>query len=99
MEIPHGKKEGTDTVFVPFMTDSLGRLCVRIDAEPVYASIVDTTSSAEFTYMCEAVPGTQPALAAWRICRMENATGITTWADGNANFDNVAANRTTLAYS
>lgn len=99
MELAHGLKEGSNTVMVPMTIDASGRLLVRIDAEPAYASIVDSTTSTTYTYMCEAMPGTLEAAAAWRICRMNNATGVTTWADGNANFDNVAANRAALNYS
>ncbi|UCV13769.1 hypothetical protein [Quatrionicoccus australiensis] len=32
MEIPHGKKEGSDTIFLPFMVDAAGRVCMRLDA-------------------------------------------------------------------
>lgn len=32
MEIAHGKKEGSDTIFLPFMVDAAGRVCMRLDA-------------------------------------------------------------------
>lgn len=62
-----------------------------------YAEIIDTTTSATYAYHCEAVPGTATSDAAWRISRLTVATGVVLWADGNANFDNVADNRATTA--
>lgn len=50
------------------------------------------------TYICEAVPGTLAATAAWR-CQCITATGTTTWADGNSNFDNSASAPAGLTYS
>ena len=64
------------------------------------AEIIDTTTSATYSYFCEAAPGTLASAAAWRISRLTVATGVIQWADGNAAFDNVAANRaTTQVYS
>jgi len=96
MEVIYGLVNLEDGTAVPVKVDEDGRLLTR---ESAYASIVDSTSSPAYIYMCEALPGTALSTPGWRICRMENATGITTWADGNANFDNVAASRATLAYS
>jgi hypothetical protein len=50
------------------------------------------------TYIGEAVPGTLQSAAAWR-CQKIDANGSVTWADGNANFDNVATDLTALSYS
>lgn len=64
------------------------------------AEIIDTTTSATYSYHCEAAPGTATSAAAWRISRLTVATGVVQWADGNGNFDNVADNRaTTVVYS
>jgi hypothetical protein len=67
--------------------------------DPALALIVDSTTTAGFTYLCEAQPGTAAATAAWRISKITDATGVTVWADGNGNFDNVAADRASLTYS
>ena len=65
-----------------------------------YAEIIDTTTSATYSYHCEAQPGTATAAASWRISRLTVATGVVQWADGNSNFDNIADNRsTTQVYS
>lgn len=50
-----------------------------------------------YKYFGEAVPGTALAAAFWRVSRMEIATGRIQWADGNADFDNVFTNLTTVA--
>jgi hypothetical protein len=63
------------------------------------ASIVDTTTTAGVTYYCEALPGSSSAAAVWKCSKLTHATGVTTWADGDAEFDNIADNRATLTYS
>ena len=65
-----------------------------------FAELIDDYTSATYTYICEASPGTLTSAASWRIQRITNATGRTEWADGDANFDNIADNRaTTVVYS
>ena len=64
-----------------------------------FASIVDSTTTAGYIYFCDAAPGTATSAASWRISRMNTTTGQTMWADGNANFDNIADNRASLSYS
>ncbi len=69
-------------------------------------SKLDTTSpmatkiinSAGYTYIGEATPGTLEATSEWRCQRIDSA-GNTVWADGDANFDNVATDLTALSYS
>jgi hypothetical protein len=56
------------------------------------------TTGGGYTYIGEASPGTAQATAAWR-CQRIDASGTTTWADGNAAFDNVATDLTALSYS
>lgn len=63
------------------------------------ASIVDSTTTAGSVYTCEAAPGSLSSAAVWRISKKVTATGITTWADGNGSFDNVADNRAGLTYA
>ena len=77
---------------------------VTIDVEEdVYAQQVDFVTST-LIYRAEADPGTATSAAAWRIRRIiiDNASKgdvSTTWADGNANFDNIWDNRAILSYS
>lgn len=71
---------------------------VEVD-DTQYASIVDQTSTASTTYVCEAAPGSRTQDAVWRISRLNTTTGQLTYADGNANFDNIADNRAGLTYA
>lgn len=57
-------------------------------------------ATATVTYYGWALPGSAETSAVWRIMKMDTTSGtVTTWADGNSNFDNVWANRTTLTYT
>lgn len=70
------------------------------DADPGI-SIIDTTTTANTTYMGRATAGTSRAAAIWQVRKyFNNANGNTelAWADGNADYDNVWANRATLTY-
>jgi len=63
------------------------------------AVIADSTTTAGATYVCEADPGTASSAAKWRVSKLVAATGVLTWADGDAKFDNIADNRASLSYS
>ena len=71
------------------------------EEEMKYAERVDFASSTVI-YRGEAAPGASEGAAVWRVRRM--VLGLdndvtTTWADGNADFDNVWTNRASLGYS
>lgn len=52
------------------------------------------------TYIAYAVPGTPQASALWQARKVDQTSGtVITWADGNANYDNVATDLTALSYS
>lgn len=53
------------------------------------------------TYWSWALPGTVDSDAAWRIVKWTwtSNAGAALWADGDANLDNVRANRTSLTYA
>lgn len=76
-----------------------GDLAVELYDYPNYNEIVDSSTTAGFTYFCRAPIGTAEAVAGWQISRMEDATGKIMWADANAKFDNIAANRASLTYA
>ena len=63
------------------------------------ALISDKTTTLGTTYTCEAQPGSLSSAAVWQISKYQDSTGIMLWADGNANFDNIADDRATLTYS
>lgn len=63
------------------------------------ATRVDDTSP-PITYVGKAVPGTATSSATWQIQKIDESSGvITTWADGNSNYDNVWDLRSSLVYS
>ena len=54
------------------------------------------------TYLAIASPGTAQASALWQARLIDttvSGTTVITWADGNAEFDNVATNLSALTYS
>lgn len=63
------------------------------------AKIVDEVSNTY--YVCEALPGTASSAASWRAKRIvyTGDDSVTTWADGNSDYDNIADNRLSLSYS
>lgn len=57
-------------------------------------------ASATIAYLGKALPGTLTSEALWRVSKINTTSGvITTWADGNSNFDNIWDNRASLSYS
>ena len=67
---------------------------------PSYAKQYDEVSSS-LAYLGMASAGTSNSSALWQIQKLSftgNSVSIT-WADGNANFDNVWNNRASLSYS
>lgn len=67
------------------------------------ATQIDDVSTSGMTYVGYATIGTATSAAFWQIQRIdESGTPVTTvikWADGNANFDNIWNNRTSLTYT
>lgn len=55
--------------------------------------------SGNFVYLGEAEPGSAQTGAVWRIQRIETTTGTILYADGDADFDNVWDDYSTLTYS
>lgn len=93
-------ERGTDSVVV---TGLVGPVPSTIIAEEdmAYSKRIDFISESEL-YRGEAAPGTLETSAAWRIRKIviANDDDITeTWADGNANFDNVWSDHLTLTYT
>lgn len=64
-----------------------------------YAAIVDD-SNYPLTYVGIALPGSDESSAVWQIKLINETIGlVVTFADGNANFDNIWDNRESLIYS
>ena len=57
------------------------------------------TVSGSITYVGKAAPGSAQSSAVWQCMKIDESSGtIVTWADSNANFDNVATDLTALSY-
>lgn len=66
----------------------------------VLAERVDDTTTANVIYIGLATPGSQPDSAVWQIQKTDTTSGVvSTFADGNAKFDNEWDNRANLSYS
>lgn len=58
------------------------------------------TVSGTNTYLALSAPGTAQATAKWQARKIDTSSGVViTWADGNADFDNVASDLTALTYT
>lgn len=58
------------------------------------------TTVGTITYIAIARPGTSQSSLYWQVKRIDTTTDVViTWADGDANFDNVATDLTALIYS
>lgn len=67
--------------------------------QPTYAVLIDD-SAAPLTYIGSALPGSVTSAAVWQVKLLDETTGlVTTFADGDANFDNIWDDRASLSYS
>lgn len=72
---------------------------------PVSSSIIATRideASATISYIGKAPIGSLASEAVWQIFKMDTGTSpqtIITWADGDAEFNNIWDNRASLTYS
>lgn len=63
-------------------------------------SVTDDTTTAGKTYVGYAPSGSLDSQTVWQIMRIDTSAGDKVeYADGNALFDNVWANRASLTYS
>lgn len=62
---------------------------------------IDNTTTANVIYIGKAAPGSTGSQNVWQIKKLDTSTLALdkTWADGNANYDNVWNNRASLSYS
>ena len=61
-------------------------------------TLIDSTTTAGYTYVGEATPGTPTSAAKWRISRITDASGSVYFATGG-DFDQVWDNRASVSYS
>lgn len=71
-----------------------------VNQSPSLAVRIDATTTANTTYIGKATIGTTTSSAAWQVAKLDTTSGLVkTWADGNASFDNIWDNRTSLTYN
>lgn len=86
-------KDFKTLVFQPMGYD--GNQLIRQEASDIQTKII---TSGDYTYICKAPVGTAVASAGWKIYRVDSA-GSRMYADGDADYDNVATDPTSLTYS
>lgn len=75
---------------------------VNAQATPATAMATKITTVGDVTYIGKAKTGTAQATAKWRCQKIDSGTPgtvVITWADGDAEFNNVATDLTALNYS
>ena len=61
---------------------------------------IKVTVSGDVTYVGKAIVGTAQATAKWQAQKIDETSGtVITWADGDADFNNLATDLTALSYS
>ena len=88
------KRKLPDDTLTAWLLNGIGR-------EPTEMAVV-IVKSGDYTFIAKALPGTAAATAAWQaLCIDKSVAGTTriTWADGDADFDNVATNIAGLSYA
>lgn len=80
--------------------EPLGFDGVSLQRTPAGAMAMKITESGTITYIAVAAPGTAESTAKWQVQKLDETTGLTIkYADGDANFDNVATDLTSLTYT
>jgi len=91
---------GFDTEFNVPVSHGLGYDGLTLQRVIASSVALKITESGSNTYIAIASPGTAQATARWQCRKIDESSGIViTWADGDANFDNVATDLTALSYS
>ena len=89
-----------DEDFLTSVVQPLGYDGVNLQRLNADALAIKVTVSGSVTYVGIATPGTAQATAKWQCKKIDETTGtVVTWADSDANFDNVATDLTALSYS
>lgn len=83
---------------IPVRVNELGEIVTA--NSPEYATRVDDTTTADVVYIGNAPIGSASGASVWQIKKLDTSSGVvTTWADGDALFNNVWDNRASLSYS
>lgn len=88
-----------DPDFGVLVFEALGYDGVNVQRQPAMALAMKLTEAGSITYLARSAPGTAEATAKWQVIKMDETTGLViTYADSNANFDNVATDLPSLTY-
>lgn len=89
-----------DREFNVLAVENLGFDGTSLQREISGCTALKVTTSGDVKYVAVAPPGTLQSEAKWQVQKIDTSSGtVITWADGNANFDNVATDLTALTYS
>ena len=84
---------------IPYVDDGSGNAVMQVTGDLAIRYVVDSVTDTTF-YLGKAAPGTATNSASWQIIKIDESAGtVTTWADGNIDFDNVWDDRQSLSYS
>jgi hypothetical protein len=73
---------------------------VSLQRQPADSLAMKMTIVGAITYIATAAPGTTQGTAKWQVKKLDETSGLViTYADGDADFDNVATDLTALSYS
>ena len=90
------------------MGNLTGRIPTRGIQNPIPTKIENTTDDqalkmtvvGSVNYIGVAAPGSSQSNPVWKCKKIDETTGmVITWADGNAKYDNLATDLTSLSYS
>ena len=94
------QNESFDPEFGVLVTEGLGYDGVNLQKNLANSMAMKITEVGDVTYVAMAAPGTAQATAKWQAMKIDETTGIViTWADGDADFDNISTDLTALSYS
>lgn len=89
-----------DIVYNILARGILGHDGVSMQRENSANVALKVTEVGDITYLGLAATGTAQGTAKWQCRKIDETSGVViTWADGNADFDNIATDLTALDYS
>jgi len=94
--------QGANGAVVVTISDGSGGTITAFGDTANYSFRSDSTTTTNITYygFCAMGSYASTSAAIWRVFRLSDVDGEgKTWADGNANFDNIWSNRAALSYS
>ena|SRR3990167_7415175 len=89
-----------DPEFGVLVTQGLGYDGVALQRNLANALAMKITEVGAITYLAVSAPGTAQSAAAWQALKIDETSGmVITYADGDADFNNIATDLTALSYS